>query len=169
MTPMLFKSEPRCPSVGGIQAALREQYSRDGWVYFHELRLGTGFRESAMGYIDGYAMNCWGDCETIAFEIKISRSDFKSEMKNPSKRRTAMAFSNYFFFVTPAGLLFPEEIPVDCGLIELRDDGNLRAKVSAVARERIRPTWGFVRSLARRVVGRGTESPTESLPEGNPE
>jgi hypothetical protein len=40
-------------------------------------------------------------------------------MRNPLKRRIGMRYSNEFYFVTPLGLLHTDEIPVDCGLVEI--------------------------------------------------
>lgn len=133
-----------------IKNLLRTKYSAPKFAFFPELRLGTGYGADAMGYIDGYAIELWGDLERISFEIKISRSDFLLEMRKPSKRRQALALSNKFYFVTPVGLLKPEEIPSDSGLMEV-DGEEVKIKVRAPARESIRPTWRFVASIARRV------------------
>jgi hypothetical protein len=39
-------------------------------------------------------------------------------MKHPLKRRIGMRYSNEFYFVMPAGLVSPAEIPAECGLVE---------------------------------------------------
>lgn len=138
-----------------IKAILKKKYTSPGWVFLDELRLGTGYASSSNRYMDGFAIYTWGDLETKAFEIKVSRSDFLLEMKKPSKRRQALAFSNKFYFVTPPGLLKPEEIPSDSGLIEVRKhdgDDQLKIVVHAPNRERIRPTWTFVASVMRRIA-----------------
>jgi hypothetical protein len=55
----------------------------------------------------------------ICYEVKTSRADFRTEMKNPLKKRIGMRFSNEFYFVTPAGMLETHEVPADCGLMEV--------------------------------------------------
>lgn len=135
-----------------IKKLLAEKYCAPSYAFFSELRLGTGYGADANGYIDGYVIYLWGELERTAFEIKISRSDFLSEVKKPSKRRQAMAFSNKFYFVAPAGLLKPEEIPCDSGLMEVTESNELKIKVKAPVRESIRPTWRFFAALARRVA-----------------
>jgi len=47
----------------------------------------------------------------VCYEVKTSRGDFLSELKQPLKRRLGMRYSNEFYFVTPAGLVKAEEIP----------------------------------------------------------
>lgn len=132
-----------------IKKMLSERYDPRSHAFFPELRLGTGYGADAQGYIDGFVICLWGDLERIAFEIKISRTDFLLEMKKPSKRRQALAFSNKFYFVAPAGLLKPEEIPIDSGLMEVHES-DIKIKVKAPIRESIRPTWRFLAAVARR-------------------
>jgi hypothetical protein len=84
----------------------------------------------------------------ICYEVKISRSDYLSEMKHPLKRRLGMRYSNEFYFLTPAGMLQPSEIPVECGLIEVQG-GFPVVKVPAPWRETPGPTWQFVASMIR--------------------
>lgn len=37
----------------------------------------------------------------VCYEVKISRADFLSELKQPIKRRIGLRYSNEFYFVTP--------------------------------------------------------------------
>lgn len=48
--------------------------------------------------------------EWIAHEVKVSRSDFRAELKDPFKRDTYKTFSHRLYFVVPEGLLKPDEI-----------------------------------------------------------
>lgn len=58
------------------------------WLFFRELRAGTGRRRS-LG----------------------RRGDLLAELKHPLKRRIGMRYSNEFYFVTPAGMAEAAEIP----------------------------------------------------------
>jgi len=49
------------------------------------------------------------------FEVKISRSDFLSDRKWPNY----LPYVNYFYFATPPGLIKPEELPPEIGLLEI--------------------------------------------------
>lgn len=107
---------------------LDAKYNFDGveagrYITVKELRCGTGYKIDANRYLDYWAMPCWekdgGVGERVSYEIKVSRSDFRKEIKEPVKRKMGLNVSNLFYFVTPAGLLKPEEVPSECGLIEL--------------------------------------------------
>jgi hypothetical protein len=81
-----------------------------------------------------------------AYEIKVSRADFRRDTS--VKQREARLFSDQFFYVTPAGLLKPDEVPDWAGLIEHRD-GGFHTVVQAPYRDKDAPTWELVVSLIR--------------------
>jgi hypothetical protein len=94
--------------------------SRSEWHFFRELRIPTGRRVVDAQRLDAFALNGYQhmSMKRVAYEVKISRSDFLSELKRPIKRRIGMRYSNEFYFVTPGGLLDISEVPCECGLIE---------------------------------------------------
>ena len=147
-------------SVSEIHEALRLRHPSNGgqWIYLPELRTGTGFGRSNEQSIDAYAICCWGsDVTRVAYEIKTSRSDFLREIKSPRKRAQALRFATEFYFAVPKGLVKVEEVPPDCGLIEVWRDQfdklQQRAKVGAPRLDGYPPTWKFLASVARRCVG----------------
>lgn len=54
--------------------------------------------------------------EITAVEMKISKADFRRD--TDAKRRAWKAVTNRFVYLTPEGLLTPEDIPEGCGLWE---------------------------------------------------
>lgn len=156
-----------------IMAALRGRH-RDSraWAYFEELRVGTGYRDGAEQRLDAWAMSLWPSkgLVRITYEVKVSRADFRRELKAPLKRRIGLLYSNLFYFVTPVGLLKPEEIPPECGLIEVGsatrmaglpdvfvlslDDDRPHASVTVPApfRDTPPPGWRFLAAIARRAM-----------------
>ncbi len=90
------------------------------WLFFRELRVGTGHRNGGAQRLDGFALNTLPHTamKRVCYEAKTSRGDFLSELKQPLKRRIGMRYSNEFYFVTPAALVDAGEIPADCGLVE---------------------------------------------------
>lgn len=76
--------------------------------------------------IDFFAMACWPSrrYERVGYEIKVSRSDFRAEMRKPGKRRGALMLCNRFYFATPANLVHAVEVPEDCGLIWVHESGK---------------------------------------------
>lgn len=154
-----------------IKAVLKLRHSSHReWIYFDECPVGTGYQGSR--WIDGYAIAVWPSMgnKRIAYEIKISRSDFRNEIKKPWKRRPGMFFSNEFYFVAPKGLLTKEEIPLDCGLMEWEakpdnENDRLVTVLQAPYRESIRPNWNFVAALLRKLQTQTKElEKCQSLP-----
>ena len=90
------------------------------WLFFRELRVGTGTRNGNAQRLDAFALNTLPHTamRRVCYEIKLSRADFLSELKHPLKRRIGMRYSNEFYFVTPAALVSAAEIPAECGLVE---------------------------------------------------
>lgn len=46
----------------------------------------------------------------IGYEVKVSRADYKRDLKNPYKRARAVAFCHEFYMAVPHGLLHPDEL-----------------------------------------------------------
>lgn len=101
-----------------VERALHASLSE--WLFFRELRVGTGRRNGGAQRVDAFALNTLPHTgmKRVCYEVKTSRGDFLSELKRPLKRRIGMRYSNEFYFVTPAALVTPAEIPAECGLIE---------------------------------------------------
>jgi hypothetical protein len=139
-----------------VVEALRARHpvDRGEWLFFTELRTGTGYGPGAEQRIDAYALGCWGSQERIAYEVKVNRSDWLRELKQPRKRALARRFSTSFFFAAPKGLIRAEEVPIDTGLVEVwREDGKLRSHTTVAGPhvDGYPPTWRFVASLLRSV------------------
>ena len=133
--------------------ALQQLHTGREWVCFPELRLGSGYGGKWEQRIDVFAMSCYPShgLQSIAYEVKSSRSDFLRELKEPEKRRAAMDLSNMFYFAAPAGMIQTEELPLGCGLKEYRD-GKVSTVCQATFRDRQSPEWRFVASLCRRIM-----------------
>jgi hypothetical protein len=141
--------------------------SRAEWLFFRELRLGTGRRNGGGQRVDAYALNCLPHLamKRICYEVKISRADFLLEIRQPLKRRIGMRYSNEFYFLTPAGLVQPAEVPVDCGLMEvggrnvlagasvfghdLETGLHCAVRIPAPWRETPGPTWELLAAMVR--------------------
>ena len=94
--------------------------SSSEWLFFRELRVGTGRQNGGAQRLDAFALNTLPHMamKRVCYEVKTSRSDFLSELKRPLKRRIGMRYSNEFYFVTPVALVNASEVPADCGLVE---------------------------------------------------
>ncbi|KKL54342.1 hypothetical protein LCGC14_2266380 [marine sediment metagenome] len=149
-----FESTAALWTASDLLNVIEMRHPTPEWVFIRELRIGTGWVRQVKGegeYIDGFALNCYPSKKyvKVAYEVKISRGDFLAELKNPDKREPFLRFSNQFFFVAPVGLINPEEVPEECGLIEIHGDSFAKVKVKAIWRACEKPTWSFMASLAR--------------------
>jgi hypothetical protein len=112
-------------------------------IWASELALSTGARRC-----DFWTLAPWQSKGYLAtaYEIKVSRSDFRRD--NAIKQREARLFSDRFYYATPPGLLKPEEIPDWAGLLEIGADRH-RVIVPAPLRDKDAPSWELIVSLLR--------------------
>lgn len=135
---------------------LIDEYKMFGYLCFPELRIGTGYGKDAEQRIDLWALHPFPskDLARVAFEIKVSRNDWRTEMKKPLKKQRALLLSNEFYFVAPQGIISLDELPECAGLIEIRENRLKEYYVETVHKAPWRdghpPTWRFVASLLRR-------------------
>lgn len=150
-----------------IYEALKRRHILPEWVLVRELRLGTGWdfgiwdddgnyvRKAGIDHrIDAFALNCWASKKfmRIAYEIKVSRSDFMAEKRDPDKRAPACAISDYFYFAAPRGLIAPMELPKGTGLVAVYENGRSQILERAPKLEPTRLDWRFVASFARTLM-----------------
>lgn len=136
-------------STDFIIDALKVRHPRDrGWIPFTEVTMqGTPKARR----IDLLFFNFWHSrkYQRIAYEIKRARSNFLQELREPDKRAVIMNYVNEFYFVTPKGLVKVSEIPEDCGLVEVDDNGICRMKKRAPYLGDPAPNWYLVGTLLR--------------------
>jgi len=135
-----------------ILAALRLRHPIEAWVFFAELRVGTGFGGRKEQRLDAWAMHCWPSAQyrRIAYEIKVTKSDMQHEIENPQKRQAALSLSNEFYWAIPSGLETPL-LPAEAGLIVVDERGAHVAR-KAPYRESPLPPLSFLASVARRAM-----------------
>ena len=110
-----------------IIRALRQLYGPPEWITAEEFQYEPGY-DKKQRRLDFLAFNAWPSKSHVihGMEIKISRSDFLSEIKNPQKRERAVELCDEFYFVAPIGIIKPAEIPKECGYISVDPlTGNL--------------------------------------------
>ncbi len=114
-------------TADAVKSLITRRHDTTGgeWAVFLELRNGTGWVGQTRS-IDVFAMNTWpsGKFRRVGYEVKISRSDFLREMKDPDKRAWAMEVCNEFWFAAPSGVIQPGELPDGCGLLIVTQKGG---------------------------------------------
>lgn len=59
------------------------------------------------------------DTNTVMLEAKISRADFLKDSKKPFRKNPETGMGNFRLYITPVGLITPNELPENWGLIEV--------------------------------------------------
>ena len=140
---------------------LRGRHPRDAWIFATEVETTTGalfdLHDPAekLRRIDAFAMGLWPsqNYKRVAYEIKVSRADWLSELKDPTKRVVAFLLSNEFWFVLGPGVWEQKDMNRDlfsCGVLVLGDD-RLITKWKAKWHPAFPLPNDFVASLLRRV------------------
>jgi len=79
-----------------------------------ECKTGSQWTSRQIRQMDLWVMNkSWTKNWTMAYEIKVSRQDFLRD----EKWREYLPFCNYFYFAAPPGIIQPEELSAEAGLL----------------------------------------------------
>jgi hypothetical protein len=62
-------------------------------------------------------------CHSVLVECKVTRADFLADQVKPFRLKPEQGVGMERFYLTPPGLLRPEEVPAGWGLLELRGRG----------------------------------------------
>lgn len=129
-----------------------------GFIKIPELRLGTGYSGNSQRRMDYFVISSNAGNNSICYEIKVSKNDFKNDIKKPLKQRGARLYANEFYYITPKGLLSVEDIPLWAGLIEVDLDKAIdwygysyQIIVPAPFFDKQTPTWSLICSLLRKI------------------
>lgn len=160
-----FTSPPPNITAREIIAILKAQaFPAPFWMFVEELAV-NGRRVDAFAlkvstgslYPDKRTPGITGSrlLTSWSLEIKVSRSDFLSDIAHPPKQYRAREICNRFAYVAPVGLIQKEELPAGCGLLEIHKSGS-RYRVSMTVEpeyEIAEPaSWSLVASIARAMM-----------------
>jgi hypothetical protein len=59
-------------------------------------------------------------CHSVLVECKISRADFLADRAKPFRQKPELGVGSERFYLLPAGLIVPQELPPGWGLLEIR-------------------------------------------------
>lgn len=142
------------------------------WVWLTEVRTKTGWSTTfgddldSERYIDGFAFALVKsrNFQRIAYEFKISRSDWLAELKNPVKKAPAYFLSHQFWYVVLPGVVENKDLLAEhkkgrrmmsldgCGIMVVQPDDSMDILVHATKRHPFPMPETFVASLLRRAA-----------------
>lgn len=136
-----------------VKAALRARFCAPEWAIFFEVGDGTGTNQRR--WADAVAMNMWPSrgLEIHGFEIKVSRSDWLRELKQPEKSARVQQYCDRWWIITPKGIIKPGELPPTWGHYEVSEAGIIRQVVAAPQLEAVPVTRQFMAAVLRRAGG----------------
>lgn len=149
----MIKEKTKKITEKDLEFKLSERFCQPEWAFFGQVRSSTG---SASRIADGIAMNMFRSrgYEINGFEIKVSRSDWLSELKNSSKAEEIFNYCDKFWLVvSDKDIVQNGELPKGWGLMVLQGS-RLIAKVRAERQEAKTIDLGFIASLLRNATDR---------------
>ena len=134
-----------------VYRVIKQRHAPPEWACFPGVRSQTGYAKNRKRTADAVAMSLYPSrgLEVHGFEIKVSRSDWLRELKQPEKAEEIAAFCDRWWIVAPPGVVQMEELPKTWGLYEVKGD-SIRAKVKAPVNEAKLLDRSFFASLMRR-------------------
>jgi hypothetical protein len=82
-------------------------------------------------------------------EIKVTRTDFSKELRDPAKEEAALRHCKFFYLATPTNLISPEELFGGLGLVYVRADGAKVVKRAELREGVVDPDLRLVCSILR--------------------
>lgn len=125
-------------NAGDVIDALHRKYCGPEWQLFTEVPVGN---EDRGARVDAMALNMWWSrgLELHGFEIKCTRADFLTEMRDPGKAETGMVnCDKWWLAVSSKDIAHPEEVPKGWGLMIPRGNSMI-IKKQAIRREDVTP------------------------------
>lgn len=133
-----------------IREALLKRFPRAEYATLFEVRNAAGF--SATRSCDCVAVSLWPSrgLHITGIEIKISRSDWLRELKQPAKAEAFAQFCDYWYVIAPKGLIKVDEVPLAWGLMEVTKRGIAIAKSATLTNNGDRIDRSFLATLLKR-------------------
>lgn len=139
--------------AAALYRLLERRYPDSQYALFPEVADSTGYGQSR--WADAVAFNLWPSrgLEISGFEIKVSRSDWLSELKDHEKSSAVQRYCHRWWIVAGSRkLVKPEELPSTWGLLVPRGKDGLEAKVQAPLLKPKKITRKFVAAVMRRAA-----------------
>ncbi len=128
---------------------------RQGWAFITQLRSTTGYA-SQIRTADAMAMGLWpsSGLKLIGFELKVSRSDWLHELKQPEKAEEIKQFCDEWYLVVPDDSIVKDgELPEDWGMMTATGRGHvIKVKKKAVQLSPVDVDRAFLASIFRNIT-----------------
>jgi hypothetical protein len=133
-----------------VISAIKVLWPSPAWTWFEEVPDATGGRASRRA--DAIGVSCYPSRGIFArgIEVKVSRTDWRNELKNPAKSANFQRNISDFYLAAPPGVAELDEIPETWGYIEVAN-GKASVVKKALFAEKNVVEWDFAAALLRHV------------------
>lgn len=150
--------------------AIEPRYRKSGnggsgeYAFMRQVRNAAGFDASRT--FDAVAVHLWPSrgFTVDIIEVKVSRSDWLRELRDPAKAEAAHLLGDRFIVAAPAGIVQTGELPPGWGLIEVTPKrSRVAVQATAVKRKRSEFPAGFVIAMLRAAGAAATETSDDRI------
>jgi len=140
-------------SEGDIFALIQRKYPSPAYAVFGQVGNTTGSNTSR--WADALVMSLYPSrgLDLIGFEIKVSRSDWKHEIKTPKKAEVIQKYCDMWYIVAPPGVVEEDEVPSNWGYYTIKKRA-LKVVKKAPRLEAEAMSRGILASILRRAEER---------------
>lgn len=120
------------PDASALRAALLQKFPDNAYSLCWEVANATGAAHRR--WADAVAMSSWPSrgLTLQGFELKVSRSDWVRELRNPEKAESICQYCDYWWLVvSDKGIVRAGELPPTWGLLVLNSRGTLTTATNA--------------------------------------
>lgn len=139
---------------------LHDRYASGGgngprYVVAEHVRNQAGFGgywgTEALRTADAIAVDLWPSAGNLVhgFEVKVSRSDWLTELKDPTKADAFRRYCDHWWLVVPEDTIVRDDLPEGWGLLAVGSNSQLRIKRRSPKLDRQPMTPSFMASLLR--------------------
>lgn len=168
-------TEPRRWTERDMLDLIHERYSRDHgngprYVVAEHVRSEAGFgswdleqflatgKRTTLRTADAIAIDLWPSSGNLihGFEVKVSRSDWLTELRDPAKADAIRRYCDHWWLVVPDAHIAHDGLPDGWGMLAVSTDGRLRQRRPAPKLARCDVDPSFLAALARSIVRTAT-------------
>lgn len=112
--------------------SIQPRTTTERYIRAEHARIPNGWG-TVLAIVDYVVVDTYGEGAVHGFEIKVSRSDFLSELKKPWKSKFGQGYCTHWWLVVPDVSIVRDDLPAGWGLMSVDKTGSLRIrKQSAV-------------------------------------
>lgn len=107
---------------------VRAEHVRKVRIYEWQGKQYIKYSGDAERIADLIVLDTYGDTETIGIEVKVSRSDWLTELRDPTKADAWRLHCHRWYLAVPDASIVRDDLPDGWGLIAPGKDGELRVR-----------------------------------------